>query len=1540
MAEDDNNGTNGAGRPQAISGSMPHLSFDLSHRFPNVLEPPTRTDNFFVHKVRDTDQNPYVIYQSLPRLSKQRGVLEAIKENRRWAASARDSSLHQKLEYFEPRVDGEPFYLVETLDGVSLGELIEKEDLEQEPAMEIIRDLLKALEPIHEHGLVWGSADLEQIRIVRSQTGNHLKLGGLFKVFKPENPVHLGFNPEFNAPVSPDGSQEWTAQDDIYVVGMIAYRMLVGKDVYRAELRTPLEASPETRAGAWENQHKSSRAFSQPRDLNPRISPYIEDWVMTAKALGREERFEDAHAAVEKLNKALEAAANDRGPGWKPKLPEGQGGRPIVEVPGRNKIRWPVTVAAALSLLISLGLILFWVSSRPSPAILTAIADEKAAIVPLLEDNIEPMRRLEEDNAIQNDFRNLLDRFVAVEERYPPTSATQDALLTEYRAVRSDAEATVGRYRALSDKVTGRQTAYGSLLDRIAALVPEADQSLADGRAFAQSVGSLIAEGRMDIAERELEGKVEALAARADELDAGKAAAAGRLAELEGLGADLQSRGILRQMPDNPLSLRFVQLQADIGHASQLFQGFDWTRSLEVADDAGVEAEQLAQAFADLIGQAETGLAEGERALADLVAISPDDDETVASLALRIGDVRAQIEQQSFDSVVAALAGISSEIGRITGVQEEALADASRLMDEVSDLVERAGSLVPDGAHGLTEAFLRRGFAAEAFAQRRFARTVELAEPLKAELEQGISELTAQRDNALQRRAAYQEAAAAPVLAILDALAEDHQLRRHAVSAAEAGAGAESALGERRWDAAAAGYHNAGEMLKGVADGIETLRNVASRRLAEASGKLEEVARIAGTAIPEHAELERRLAEAAGAAEEGRLDAAIAGLAGILSGADELIVALPVDLQSLESAKSSIRALRDSLGSIVPQLSGSHPVRGTFEDLERRHSAAEAREARTSLGESAATYVALLHEYRDLNTTVTTIAESAGQAVRELEMLVAEAAMRLPDSSPAMTTGVAALESARAGLERMAFDAVEQDVRAAAGVLAGEIAAAVARSEEVAARRAELDGTARSALDEFGDWTIDLPAYQGVADGFAALDAITSQRRYDDAGPVIDTIGEAVEKWTAAIEAAQRAMEAASARAASARSLASEAGAEDTYAFRNAVGFLETARTAGDAKRYRGAADGYGRAADSFDASIVEHEENAAEVARLREAFARAWEPARALLPDDEPLIRELEELLNLPVSPKEDGTITRRAQFATGFARLESAVSLAEEQRARVENGLSELPARIERVEIAGGQASPRYEAIAGDLAYAREQAQARQWKVALDALERVEQSLVSIETAIADGTILACPGPTSDTGTRLVPVGTYSIGGNSLAGRIAQDARRGDRVLEPGSIVVQLAQPFCVAMREVTAEEFEEFADETSHDLADRSTLLNQLNIRNDGRDSVALITQADAEAYAVWLSTKTGLNYRLPTLEQTLASIAFASRSGEAIPALATGIGDDSREWTREACRDGDAAIVVGGIGGGNNRTYAQCLPTTERAPRLGARLIIMQ
>ena len=139
-------------------------------------------------------------------------------------------------------------------------------------------------------------------------------------------------------------------------------------------------------------------------------------------------------------------------------------------------------------------------------------------------------------------------------------------------------------------------------------------------------------------------------------------------------------------------------------------------------------------------------------------------------------------------------------------------------------------------------------------------------------------------------------------------------------------------------------------------------------------------------------------------------------------------------------------------------------------------------------------------------------------------------------------------------------------------------------------------------------------------------------------------------------------------------------------------------------------------------------------------------------------------------------------------------------------------------------------------------------------------------------------------------IPAGRFLMG-TAVEDRLI-DPRTGKPATSDGpQHEVQFTHSFAIGVYEVTVDEFAEFVADTGHITSDRCMEFskkdsfsfndeldwNNVGFEQAGNQPVVCVSFFDAQAYAEWLSARTGQTYRLPTESEW----EFAARAGSTGP-----------------------------------------------------------
>jgi formylglycine-generating enzyme required for sulfatase activity len=133
----------------------------------------------------------------------------------------------------------------------------------------------------------------------------------------------------------------------------------------------------------------------------------------------------------------------------------------------------------------------------------------------------------------------------------------------------------------------------------------------------------------------------------------------------------------------------------------------------------------------------------------------------------------------------------------------------------------------------------------------------------------------------------------------------------------------------------------------------------------------------------------------------------------------------------------------------------------------------------------------------------------------------------------------------------------------------------------------------------------------------------------------------------------------------------------------------------------------------------------------------------------------------------------------------------------------------------------------------------------------------------------------------------------------RTAGDFTRAGRQAEAPLLSVRFARPLSIMKHEVSAAEYQNCVDQGACRALDRSVVVTA------DRPAVQ-VSWHDADAYAGWLSRKTGEHYRLPTDEEW----AFAAGSKFRDDGLPVDDADPSKRWIAQYERESNRELAPDG------------------------------
>jgi len=166
----------------------------------------------------------------------------------------------------------------------------------------------------------------------------------------------------------------------------------------------------------------------------------------------------------------------------------------------------------------------------------------------------------------------------------------------------------------------------------------------------------------------------------------------------------------------------------------------------------------------------------------------------------------------------------------------------------------------------------------------------------------------------------------------------------------------------------------------------------------------------------------------------------------------------------------------------------------------------------------------------------------------------------------------------------------------------------------------------------------------------------------------------------------------------------------------------------------------------------------------------------------------------------------------------------------------------------------------------------------------------------------------PSARDGGALVEQAMIELPSGTISYRVAGDFTHAGKPAEAPLTTLRLERPLAIMKHQVSAADYQACVDAGACRALERGVAV--------AIDRPAVqVSWHDAEAYAAWLSRKTGAHYRLPTDEEW----AFAAGSKFRDDGLAVDDNDPSKRWIaryeRESGRDDDSATRAFGAFGVN-------------------------
>jgi serine/threonine protein kinase len=250
---------------------------------------------------------PCVIKQILPHFADDAGFVEMFIGEAKVAAQLTHGNIAQVFDFGE--VEGQYFIALELVQGQPLSKVLRKASkagmgfFPIPLALHVVSKMCDGLDYAHRHvaedgqpmGLV--HRDVSPDNVLISYEGEVKVID--FGIAKATSMVEQRTSPgvvkgkyPYFSPEQAQGRQDLDSRTDVYAAGVVLYEAVCGKRPFEGEFVTVL---PRILAGD----------FTPPSQVNPAVSPELEDIIYRAMALEREQRYPTAKALSEDLVELL-----------------------------------------------------------------------------------------------------------------------------------------------------------------------------------------------------------------------------------------------------------------------------------------------------------------------------------------------------------------------------------------------------------------------------------------------------------------------------------------------------------------------------------------------------------------------------------------------------------------------------------------------------------------------------------------------------------------------------------------------------------------------------------------------------------------------------------------------------------------------------------------------------------------------------------------------------------------------------------------------------------------------------------------------------------------------------------------------------------------------------------------------------------------------------------------------------------------------------------------------------------------------------------
>ncbi len=270
-----------------------------------------------VFKARQVSMDRVVALKILPpRLAKNPEYVERFFREARSAAKLNHRNIVQAIDAGE--ADGYYYFAMEYVDGRPVSALLKGgEPLPEKQALEITRDVARALAHAHEAGIIHRDIKPANILVASDGTVKLADLGLARETASAETSITqaglaLG-TPDYISPEQVRGETDLDGRVDIYALGATLYHLLIGRPPYAGGTGNEVMA-----------KHLSEPAPDAYKE-NPNVSRAASMAAWKAMAKDRERRYQTVQAML----RDVEAALEGRGALARPALPPKPPAKPV-----------------------------------------------------------------------------------------------------------------------------------------------------------------------------------------------------------------------------------------------------------------------------------------------------------------------------------------------------------------------------------------------------------------------------------------------------------------------------------------------------------------------------------------------------------------------------------------------------------------------------------------------------------------------------------------------------------------------------------------------------------------------------------------------------------------------------------------------------------------------------------------------------------------------------------------------------------------------------------------------------------------------------------------------------------------------------------------------------------------------------------------------------------------------------------------------------------------------------------------------------------